>query len=89
MSELPVVDSTRVAKKLLANASDYMYQVAQLEVLAESLRIERDSARNERDIARSETGLLRSALETLEQQLQDDPIADVQNISSLPEEGRA
>lgn len=89
MSELPVVDSTKVAKKLLSSASDYMYQVAQLEVLAEALKIERDTARNERDIARSETSLLKGALETLEREFQTGTATDVPNISSLPEEGQA
>lgn len=58
MSELPVIDATKLAKKIMSEVSELTYQKFQLELLAESLRDERDQARNDRDQARKELSQL-------------------------------
>lgn len=49
MSELPAIDSAKLAKKLMGEITELTYQKYQLEVLAETLRDERDQARAEKD----------------------------------------
>lgn len=54
MSELPTIDQSKVAQKLLAKASQSSYEAVQLEVLAEMLRDERDDALEKLRIITSE-----------------------------------
>lgn len=54
MSELPTIDQSKVAQKLLAKASQSSYEAVQLEVLAEMLRDERDDALEKLKIITSE-----------------------------------
>jgi hypothetical protein len=51
MSNLPSIDSEKVARDLAAKLADKEFELSSMKTLAEALLTERDTARQERDTA--------------------------------------